>query len=124
MPELNRISFVNYKTAENYGREAEVIIMAEFITEDRDRKEELSKKIKLLIERYLGGEIQLEGCTYSRPIYTLDDKNAERATTCLKKYIAAKSIKIPKIYYGPINMAKGGIIASEFSLEGNDGTSG
>lgn len=116
VPELNRISFADYAMTANSKSRGEIIMMAEYITDKETIEEKETEKIRACIEKYLTGDIRLVTNIYGRKIYSLEDEEVDKATNLIKQFAEDRDIQIPEIYYGPINMAKCGIIARDFCL--------
>ena len=113
-PELNRISFPGYNSEGFESDEAGVLIMAECFTEKITPDDDLAKRVEVCLEAHFGSNVVYQGQVYGRPMLTLASHALSEATALVKSYALTTGIIFPSIYYGPINMAKCGIIAENF----------
>ena len=115
-PELNRLSFVNYSAANYSDSDEQCILLAECFTKSTQINDDLYKRLVSCLRRFFASDLSIEGYSYARPTYSLNTQLLTEATSLIQSYSAQYSINIPEIYYGPINMAKCGIIAQSLTL--------
>jgi len=113
-PELNRISFPGYNSEGLESDEAGVLIMAECFTEKIIPDDDLAKRVQVCLEAHFGSNLVHQGQVYGRPMLTLASHALSEATALVNSYALTTGIIFPSIYYGPVNMAKCGIIAEKF----------
>ena len=115
-PGLNRISFLDYQLASSDAVPASALLIAEYFSTNRILDDKTIANIKSCIEKNLSVNIKTVGCTYGRPMYSLDSSMLAKATSLIEGYASKNNLSIPYIYYGPINMAKCAIVAKDFDL--------
>jgi hypothetical protein len=117
VPELNRLSFLDYYSAIHDLNQSSFIVIAEYFTDDKAPPDGAGDKIKACLERQFSSPVHLVGQVYGRPMHMLDNLSLHKATNIVRGYASDKGIHIPSIYYSPINMAKCAMIAKDFILE-------
>ena len=113
--ELNRLSFLDYKSASSEPAPSYVYLLAEYFTTKKIPNDDTFNRIQVFLERQFSARVQSVGQTYGRPMHMLDELELGKATSLIENYASEKGIQLPYIYYGPINMAKCAIVANDFS---------
>ena len=113
-PELNRISFPQPLHQKVLGSVLRVYLLAECFTREETPSNNTGTSIKLCLERQFSTAIKFEGQAYGRPMSTFSSHVYPEAVSAVKAFASEVGMVIPEIYFGPINMAKCGIIANDF----------
>lgn len=115
-PELNRLSFLDYSASNSLDCGQQCILLAECFTRSAVVDDNFFKKLSSCLRKFFAADLIVEGYSYARPTFSLNPRLLAEATNLIQNYSSENSINIPEIYYGPINMAKCGIIAQSLAL--------
>ena len=115
--ELNRVSFPRLFESTKVIELSQELILAECLTKEKAISPDLISRSQSCIESLLGCSTEFVGETYSRPLYSLSNTLLPRASQVVRKFSQDTGLLIPRIYFGPINMAKCGIISEQINSE-------
>ena len=109
-PGLSRISFPKSKNNSDLNK----LILIENYSDEYELNKSTINQITISLENIINGEVELIGKTLGRSISSLNQDASSKAERILTTIIQNKNIIIPKVFWGPINIARCGIYTKQF----------
>ena len=112
LPNLARISFPKFIN-NSHPTLLNNYILVEYFSKDKELYNSEIEEAKKYLSELFNTRISYIGNCFGRVVYNLTQKNKLQAKQYLDTLISESDLKVPNVYWGPINMSKCGIIASQ-----------
>ncbi len=110
LPGLARISFPKFASV-SYINLKNKNILVEYFSKEKELSNDEIEEAKKYLSELFNVQIYFTGSCFGRVVYNLTQKNKLQGKQYLDNLISDFDMKVPNVYWGPINMSKCGIVA-------------